>query len=276
MGGQHSKSKMKSFGRSNETSVGHYNQKSQQLIEGMLLTNLETVIHHYIPPSFPLSPSVNSIDIVVIKDSWELLKSGDCQGIRGRGSDGMIILFDEFYSRLFRRSRAFEGVFGDSLKARGEVMVRIIEFVITLDLDHSDHVLAQLFFLGRAHAQKKIRPWQFGTFAETLIETIMVCLGDDGSYQVGSAWTRVMAFVMVNMLPEAIRFTYVETEFSSIYSTTLNKSLSARSLASNACDSNGGSDDDDTRKIAKKETSSKKENSGNRTRVHTAASNAGG
>lgn len=206
-------------------------KETHRMITELRVTDLTAVVHHYMPGVFPLSPSVGDEDVRVMNDSWLKVQSGTARGLcdkgDGLGGSGLVRFFDEFYQRLFARSKKYESIFGSNIRARGEIMLRILQFVCTLDLRNPSRANTKLFYLGRAHAHRNIRPFQYGIFAETLIETMMDCLGDDGTYTVASAWTRVMSYVMLHILPEAIKGCYVETEFATNYSSNIkNKSLS--------------------------------------------------
>lgn len=181
-------------------------------------SDIKTTVEHYIPVCMPLTPIVLPNDILVIKSSWAKLQSGEAEGLRGKGASGLVVLFDSFYTKLFSRSKVFQAHFGSNIKVRGEILIRIIQFVTTLDLDDLKVVKTKLYFLGRAHVSRNIRPWQYGMFVETLIETIMITLGDDGDYECARAWVQVMAYIMRNMLPEAIRHSIKPEEHTANYS----------------------------------------------------------
>ena len=68
--------------------------------------------------------------------------------------------------------------------------------------------------LGKSHAQKSIRPWQYATFITTLLNTIASRLGTNATNDVMESWVHLFAFVMKSMLPEAIRNGVVETELN--------------------------------------------------------------
>jgi hypothetical protein len=72
----------------------------------------------------------------------------------------------------------------------------------------------QLHMLGKSHAQKSIRPWQYSVFVQTLLITIASRLGGKATSDVMEAWVNLFAFVMKSMLPQAIRGQVVETELN--------------------------------------------------------------
>eukprot|EP00639_Heterosigma_akashiwo_P016833 CAMPEP_0206387774 /NCGR_PEP_ID=MMETSP0294-20121207/16838_1 /ASSEMBLY_ACC=CAM_ASM_000327 /TAXON_ID=39354 /ORGANISM="Heterosigma akashiwo, Strain CCMP2393" /LENGTH=408 /DNA_ID=CAMNT_0053839275 /DNA_START=295 /DNA_END=1521 /DNA_ORIENTATION=+ len=163
-------------------------------------------IQHFIPPTFPLHPLISNKHLREINKSWKLIKDGKAEGLSygTGGRSGMVFFFDEFYNRLFQRSATFREYFGQDIRKRGEVLLRIVQFVGSLDLaDRSKH--KRLAVLGKNHISKNIKPWMYSVFVEVLIETMMYCLGSDGDYLCSQAWNYVMAYIMERMLMEAIR-----------------------------------------------------------------------
>jgi hypothetical protein len=69
-----------------------------------------------------------------------------------------------------------------------------------------------LYMLGKSHAHKAIRPWQYSVFIQTLVNTISSRLGTAASSKVMEAWVHLFAYVMKLMLPPAIQNQVVEAE----------------------------------------------------------------
>mmetsp|Transcript_4964 Transcript_4964/g.7518 ORF Transcript_4964/g.7518 Transcript_4964/m.7518 type:complete len:256 (-) Transcript_4964:141-908(-) len=198
-----------------------YKKLLKQEIENIENRSHGESIEHYIPPTFPLSPLVVPAHVNLINQTWKLLEDGKAEGLQAGtgGRSGIVFFFDEFYLRLFQRSRGFRDYFGSNIKKRGEILLRIINFMTSLDFNRRIDVDKQLYFLGKAHKVKNIRPWMYSVFAEVLIETIMFCLGEDGTYNVSLAWTFVLTYTMQKMLAEAIKGNVLEMEFSANYTT---------------------------------------------------------
>lgn len=89
-----------------------------------------------------------------------------------------------------------------------------------------------LYMLGKSHAQKMIRPWQYATFITTLLNTIASRLGTDATTDVMEAWVHLFAFVMRSMLPEAIKDQVVETELNINTSSEFSAGKIAQEVAS--------------------------------------------
>jgi len=177
------------------------------------------IVQHFMPASFPLNSILTPYHLKKVKSSWMLLKSGSCEGFSAGtgGRSGLVFFFDEFYLRLFQRSKKFRAYFGADLKKRGEILLRIIQFVTSLDISDKDKIESQINILGRAHAKRNIRPWMYSVFVETLIETIMYCLGEDGSFEVSLSWTFTFSFTMEILLRHALKGKLLDSEFSTNY-----------------------------------------------------------
>lgn len=78
-----------------------------------------------------------------------------------------MILFDEFYSRLFERCEAFRGFFSTDVRKRATILLRIVDQLIHLDLSHKSQVEQRFMELGQFHRMMAIRPWMFSVFVET-------------------------------------------------------------------------------------------------------------
>jgi len=178
-------------------------------------------VEHYIPPTFPLNPVVLPFHKLKIEQSWQLIEQDKAAGLSSGtgGRSGLVFFFDEFYFRLFQRSKAFYDFFGTNIKKRSEILLRIIQFLVSLDFGDRVTVDTQLYFLGKAHTKRAIRPWMYSVFTETMLETLMFVLGEDGTYEVSMSWTFVITYIMKRMLTEALKGQILELEFSANYST---------------------------------------------------------
>ena len=196
----------------------------QETFEAENLTTIpiEICVAHYTPASFPMNPKVSSTTSRVCEESWEKIVANDAKDELGRTLSGLTIFYNEFYERLDQLDNTgkFEAVLsrgssGSSNKAeaKGEILVRIIKFVLKIDADNYDNQLI-LYMLGKSHSQKHIRPWQYATFVQTLLYTIASRLGPYATNEVMEAWVNLFGFIMKSMLPAAIRGQVVETELN--------------------------------------------------------------
>jgi hemoglobin-like flavoprotein len=99
----------------------------------------------------------------------------------------------------------------NKIAAKGAILVRIIDFVLKIDINSKATDMA-LYMLGKSHYQKAIRPWQYSTFVQTLLNTIASRLGENATTNVMESWVNLFAYVMQGMLPHAIKGRVVETE----------------------------------------------------------------
>ncbi|CAM9531227.1 unnamed protein product, partial [Heterosigma akashiwo] len=171
-------------------------------------------IAHYLPPTFPIQSLVTPQMMEMAGKTWELLTSGTANGMADQvGRSGVVLMYDEFYFRLFKRARRFEEIF-PSVQKRAEVMLKAVEFLLALKGD--DHVSEKkrIYFLGRAHRFKQsVRPWHFSVYAETFLETLMFWLGSDSNAAVGEAWTNIFAYTVRRMLQAYLINRVIENEY---------------------------------------------------------------
>jgi len=168
-----------------------------------------------------LNPVVVPYHLAKVAESWKLIEESTASGLAAGtgGRSGLVFFFDEFYMRLFQRSKAFKDFFGTNIKKRSAILLRIIHFVLALDFSDKVTVETQLYFLGKAHAKRAIRPWMYSVFTETMLESLMFVLGEDATYEVSLSWTFVITYIMKKMLTEALRGQILEMEFSANYIT---------------------------------------------------------
>lgn len=132
------------------------------------------------------------------------------QNSNGIDTSPITVFYNEFYRRLYMFDS--EGVFdavltqnskGSGIAAKGAIIIRIVKFAVTIE--DTPACKESLVALGRAHCKMKIRPWQYSIFVEMLISTISHMLGQAATYDVMNAWVNVFAFMLLHMLPPAIR-----------------------------------------------------------------------
>lgn len=180
---------------------------------------IEILVAHFTPTSFPLFPVVSSDTCKSCQDSWNLIIGKECSDEFGNKTSGITGFYREFYDRLevLDSGGRFEAVLGrhtsgdNKIAAKGAILIRIIQFVLQIEKD-SKEVQFTLYMLGKSHSQKGIRPWQYTTFLQTLLQTIASRLESNATNAVMEAWVHTFAFVMKSMLPPAIQGSVVETE----------------------------------------------------------------
>jgi hemoglobin-like flavoprotein len=184
----------------------------QQQFDRALTVPLSVQVSHFTPSSFPLVPRINSSQNKLCVSSWNTIIEQEGRGADGKTLSGITMFYEEFYERLklFDSRGMFEAVLtrnsGTLQKSavKGAILIRIMKFALTLKED-SDDVQMQLFILGKSHAQKQIRPWQYSVFVETLLNTVGSRLGSDATADVMRAWVNLFAFILKSMLPPAIK-----------------------------------------------------------------------
>ena len=181
----------------------------------------ETAVSHYTPSFFPLIPVVNKNTMKLCQESWKLIIKDEVKD--GFTLSGITLFYTEFYDLLekFDSSGRFEAVLSmhsvgvNKIAAKGQILVRIMHYVLSIDIDHPNELQYSLYMLGKSHSHKQIRPWQYSIFVQTMINTLASRLGSNATHDVMSAWVNLFAFVMKTMLPPAIKGLVVETELNS-------------------------------------------------------------
>lgn len=84
-------------------------------------------------------------------------------------NNGVSVLFEEFYARLFERSEAFRSFFSTDVRKRGAILLRIIEQLVYINLEMTKELEKRFLELGRMHRAMNIRPWMFSVFVETCV-----------------------------------------------------------------------------------------------------------
>jgi hemoglobin-like flavoprotein len=182
---------------------------------------MEVYVAHFTPSTFPLVPVVTKRSSQLCADSYAAMVDQDHIDDQGVRISGITMFYSEFYDRLEQldSNGKFESILSrhssgtNTVAAKGAILIRIIRFVLAIDGD-SEQIQMQLHMLGKSHAQKSIRPWQYSVFVQTLLITIASRLGGKATSDVMEAWVNLFAFVMKSMLPQAIRGQVVETELN--------------------------------------------------------------
>ena len=165
-------------------------------------------------------PIVNKFSSDLCIASWGSIV--DCNvEVEGGTISGMTAFYNEFYERLkaFDSSGQFGAILSrhsvgqNQIAAKGAIILRIVKFVVKIKPDDPGND-ALLLKLGKSHAEKAIRPWQYSIFVQTLLNTISSRLGRNATSDVMEAWVNMFAFVMRGMLPPAIKGHIVETELN--------------------------------------------------------------
>ena len=180
------------------------------------------MVAHFTPSSFPMIPIISGTGTDVCRASWvTIMKSDVPDEFGGPPVSGMTAFYNEFYERLeaFDSSGKFDAVLSrhssgmNKIAAKGAILIRIVDFVLKLREDNKQTAVL-LYMLGKSHAQKAIRPWQYSVFVQTLLNTISSRLGTNATNTVMEGWVNLFAFVMQSMLPPAINGQVVETELN--------------------------------------------------------------
>ncbi len=180
-------------------------------------TPFEIQVAHYTPACFPLIPLVNKSTTRICSDSWSFILEPVWKD--GVTLSGLTLFYTEFYETLahFDKMGKFESVLLHhtsglpSIAAKGAILIRIINYALAIDID-SPNCMFMLYTLGKSHNHKRIRPWQYSIFVQTLLNTISSRLQAQATNEVMSAWTHLFAFILRAMLPVAIKGLVNETE----------------------------------------------------------------
>lgn len=189
----------------------------QSNFQDQYVSPISIQVAHYTPASFPLTPVVTNSTLRVCRESWALIMAPvERDGIV---TSGMTLFYTEFYDTLevFDKMGKFESVLKqhsggmDGVAAKGAILIRIVHYVLALDPD-SEKCQYMLFTLGKSHNHKRIRPWQYSVFIQTLLNTMSSRLGSNATHEVMTSWVHLFAFVLRSILPVAIKGLVNETE----------------------------------------------------------------
>ncbi|OQR93166.1 ATP-binding Cassette (ABC) Superfamily [Thraustotheca clavata] len=169
-------------------------------------------VQHYLPPQFPIVPMLTEHFVQVCRRTWDLIQTGSTEKMKQYGKPGIVLFYDEFFYRLFRRDETIREVFPTS-KSRGAILIKAVGFLLNLKAASPTQVeqsINSCRFLGHKHRDfPKVRPHQFAQYTSTCIEVVMYWLGEHASHEVGVAWSNTVGFLLRYLL-EA--FLYCRTD----------------------------------------------------------------
>lgn len=179
-------------------------QESQDFESFSMNVDLErnmAIVSHYMPPVLPIEATMDGTMMPLVNKTWQLIVAGTADGMRRhQNKSGIVLFYDEFFFRLFKRARVFLEVFPEPAK-RGEVLMKALGMLIRIEGKNSKQENQMLFYLGRGHRYKSaLRPWMFSVYMTTCLETLMFWLGTDADLEVGNAWTCLTSYVLKRML----------------------------------------------------------------------------
>ncbi|CAM9302215.1 unnamed protein product [Phaeothamnion confervicola] len=201
------------------------------------------IVNHYMPPTFPLTSVINETVMKRCRDSWKSILDGSAEGMKTQaGKAGIVLFYDEFFFRLFKRARVFIEVFPD-LAQRGEVLMKALGFMLRISGTREDaNETAKLYYLGRSHRYKTgVRPWMFSVYITTCLETIMYWLGAEADHEVGWAWTNLTAHVVRGLLQSYLKDTCIPIEYNQNYQLEASNLIMTQSVHSRFSGHGGGS-----------------------------------
>ncbi|CAM9204782.1 unnamed protein product [Phaeothamnion confervicola] len=162
-----------------------------------------SLVEHYMPPTFPLEAFLDPLMMEKCRVTWGMIMAGTAEGMRAHahtGRAGIVLFYDEFFFRLFKRAKVFLDIFEDPVK-RGEVLMKAFGFMLRLEGDDNETEKRRCFYLGKSHRFKgKVRPWHFSMYIETALETLVFWMGSDADVETGEAWTCLVAYTLRRML----------------------------------------------------------------------------
>jgi hemoglobin-like flavoprotein len=130
----------------------------------------------------------------------------------GISTSGVTVFYKQFYARLtlFDTAGEFEAILtknthgANKMAAKGAILLRIMKYILLIDGSQKEQIKS-LVELGKSHAKKGIRPWQYSTFIDVLIQTVSSCLQEKATDNTMSCWVNLFAFCFQTMLPHAIK-----------------------------------------------------------------------
>ena len=145
-------------------------------------------VAHYTPTIFPLVPIISPRTNQLCADSWKLICSNREISENGVELSGITLFYNDFYERLttYDENKKIEGTLAahtagiNKIAEKGAIIIRIINYVLSI---HENDEITQfrLYALGKAHAYRKIRPYMYSIFVQTLLYTIAAQLGTHAS-----------------------------------------------------------------------------------------------
>jgi hemoglobin-like flavoprotein len=180
---------------------------------------LEIKVAHYTPSIFPLIPVINSNINKLCLQSWKIICNKRELLETGIEVTGITLFYNDFYERLHTmdENKKIESVLSahstgtNKIVEKGAIIIRIINYALSIT-KNDEETQFRLFNLGKAHANRSIRPYMYSVFIQTMLYTISNQLGIEATHEIMEAWVNVFAFIMKSMLPLAIRDRTIDTE----------------------------------------------------------------
>jgi hemoglobin-like flavoprotein len=174
------------------------------------ITELQLQVAFYTPCCFPMVPTVTQDTMYVCRKCWAQLMLP--VQIDGKTMSGLTIFYTEFYNVFatidqggyFEKTLLARASGLNSIAAKGALIIRIMNFSLSLDPDNPAETERRLATVGRTHKTYSIRPWMYRGFVEALLTTLQLILDDRATSEVMSAWCNLFALVLQKMLPPAI------------------------------------------------------------------------
>lgn len=200
---------------------GHSCHRSVQQMHDQFNENqssLESHVFHYSPPQFPMRPEVTKTVIAYCKESWGFIMEPIV--VDGVTVCGLTAFYTDFYEMLeiFDKQGKFESILLqhtsglNAASVKGAILIRIMNFALSLDPDNVEKTRYALYMLGKSHNNRRIRPWQYSTFIQCLISALSSRLGPRATSEVMGAWVNLFAFILQNILSVAIKGLVNEAE----------------------------------------------------------------
>ncbi|GGO35697.1 hemoglobin [Deinococcus humi] len=108
----------------------------------------------------------------------------------------------DFYNRLFAADPDVRALFRNGLHAQGQKFIATLD-VFAGDLSRFGALRASVRRLGVRHAEYGVRPEQYATVGEVLMETLEARLGPAFTPEVRNAWALTYALLAGEMLAGA-------------------------------------------------------------------------
>jgi len=160
-------------------------------------------VQHFIPPNLPVLPKCNTTSLETCARTWKMLANGESSRIKQHGKPGLTLFYDEFFYRLFQRDTTFPDVFPTEEK-RVEILLKAMGFVMSSQAGSEEakkNNINRCRFLGHKHRTFiLVRAHHFAAYVSTCIEVIMFWLAENGTPEVGEAWSNVFGFFLEHML----------------------------------------------------------------------------
>jgi len=170
----------------------------------------EIAVYHFIPPLFPLEPVLKIAHTAVLRNSWNSILKGNSSSFNSsaeNGRTGLVVYYDEFYKRLLQKDGGnWVDDFFPGIKAKGGILQRIINYLCSMDAFERSTLQRQLQALGKKHTERRIKPWMYHHFSQTLVETVMCLLGPSASPHFFEAWAFSLSFCLHIMVKQTLKY----------------------------------------------------------------------